>query len=211
MKIVGSRGFAVISALAIAAGAAASCSDSSSARPLAAPSSTANNRGTAGSASTASPAAEAEADKAIRDATRRYDQAYRDAVADPGSPAKAQHLLAMYTADSPEREGMKTFLQTLTRRGWAGRPGKKGHQSIESVLITSLPPTGRAETTTCTFDDGVVFDAVNKAPGGGEIIVNDDAEGSRTTWIWIYAAGTWKISEATTVQKWTGEDKCAAD
>ncbi len=207
MRIIGQRGRAVSVGLALILGAAAACSDSTSPRPLAAPSHTTSTRGITGSTPTTGPTVEAE--KAIRDATRRYDQAYRDALADPGNPAKAQTLLAMYTADSPERAGMEKFLRTFTSRGWAGRPGGAGHQSIENVKIASLPPNGHAETTTCTYDDGVVFDAVNKAPGGQEIIVNDAKQSYRTVWTWVSDAGVWKISDATTVKTWMGSDQCS--
>ncbi len=207
MRIIGPRGLAVSVGLTLILGAAAACSDSTSPRPFAAPSHTTSTHGITGSTPTIGPTVEAE--KAIRDATRRYDQAYRDAVADPGNPAKTESLLALYTADSPERDRVEEILGTFTSRGWAGRPGGTGHQSIENVKIASLPPNGHAETTTCTYDDGIVFDAVNKAPGGQEIIVNDAKQSYRTVWTWVSDAGTWKISNATTVKTWIGADQCA--
>ncbi len=207
MRVIGLRGLAVSMALVIALGTAAACSDSTSPRPLAASPSTASVLGPAGSTPTANPIAEAE--QTIRAATRRYDAAYLAAVADPGNPAKTQPLLALYTAGSPERDRVEKFVQTFSSRGWAARPGGAGHQSIENVKIVSLPPKGHAETTTCTYDDGIVFDAVNKAPGGHEIIVNDAKQSYRTAWDWVSDAGTWKISDATTVQTWMDADQCA--
>ncbi|MCM3920282.1 hypothetical protein ND748_01080 [Frankia sp. AiPs1] len=186
---------------------AAACSDSAPPHPLAAPSTTAGTRGAVGGTPTTDSTVEAE--MAIRAATRRYDQAYRDAIANPGNPAKTQPLLVMYTANSPERDRIENLLQTFTRNGWAGRPGGAGHQSIENVKIMNAPPDGLAETTTCTYDDGIVFDAANKAPGGHEIIVNDATQSYRTTWTWVTDAGTWKISDATTVKTWMGADQCA--
>jgi hypothetical protein len=178
----------------------AGCSASAPPRPL-----------TTTATPSASPAPRPTADAAqeVRAATVAYEQAYLAAVADPKNSAKSQTLLGMYTDNSPERAGMAHFLQTFTTNGWAGRQGPHGHQDIERIKLVTPPPNGKAETTTCTYDDGTVVDAVNRAPDGSQIVVNDDKQSARTRWTWVSTSGTWKIQDATTITTWHGEDRCA--
>ncbi|MCK9878291.1 hypothetical protein MXD59_21380 [Frankia sp. Ag45/Mut15] len=185
--------------------APAACSGSASPRPLA-PTASPSTRSSAPPTSSPSPSA----DQAIRAATAAYEQAYLDAVADPTNTGKRQVLLAMYTADSPERAGVSTFLQTFSTKGWAGRRGTLDHQTIEQVKVPPSASQGKAETTTCTYDSGRVVDAANRAPDGSEIVVNDETQSYRTRWTWLLVAGEWKIVDATTLTTWPGADRCAA-
>ncbi|ORT53055.1 hypothetical protein KBI5_08700 [Frankia sp. KB5] len=178
---------------------AAGCSDNASPRPLT----------TTTPSASPSPSPTADAAKEVRAATAAYEQAYLAAVADPKNSVKSQTLLAMYTDDSPERAGMAHFLQAFTANGWAGRPGPRSHQDIEQIRLVAPAAHGKAETTTCTYDDGTVVDAVNRAPDGSQIIVNDDKQSARTRWTWVSISGTWKIQDATTITTWHGEDRCA--
>ncbi|MCM3883549.1 hypothetical protein [Frankia sp. R82] len=165
---------------------------------------------TRSSGTSPTPSPPTSAERAIRAATAAYQQAYLDAVADPTSTGKRQTLLAMYTADSPERAGVSTFLQTFSTKGWAGRRGTLDHQSIEQVTVPPSSPQGKAETITCTYDSGRVVDALNRAPDGSEIVVNDETQSYRTRWTWLLVAGEWKIVDATTLTTWPGADRCAA-
>ncbi|WP_035953709.1 hypothetical protein [Parafrankia sp. EUN1f] len=150
----------------------------------------------------------AVAERDVRAAIERYDQAFLAAVAAPEDQRKTELLLSLYAAGVPERDGMEAFLRIFVERGWASRPGPDGYQTVESVSVAQPPPVGRATSVTCTFDDGIVYDLVNRAPDGSETIVSDAAETSRTTRTWVFEQGSWRISEASTLETWAGENRC---
>lgn len=158
------------------------------------------------SMSTADPYTIAERD--VRAATERYDQAFVAALAEPRDQETADLLLSMYAAGVPERDGMERFLQAFVDNEWAALPGPRGYQVVESVRVETPPPGGRATSVTCTFDDGVVYDVANPAPDGGEIVVSDAVESTRTAWTWVFDRDTWRISESATLETWTGENRC---
>lgn len=158
--------------------------------------------------STSPPNAYAIAERDVRAAVERYDQAFLAAVAAPEDLDKTERLLSLYVAGAPERDGMEELLQTFLERGWAARQGALGYQTVESVEVEELPPAGRATSVTCTFDDAVVYDAVNRAPDGGEMVVSGGGDTARTAWTWVFQQGAWRISEARTFETWTGENRC---
>jgi hypothetical protein len=205
----GPRRAALGTALALILAGATACSGNDSPRPLAATATATSTPAASPSSATSSASAPDATTQAIRDATAAYDKAYIAAIADPKNTTKSRTLLAMYTDTSPERAGITQFLQSLAAKGLAGAQGPNGHQTIEQIAIISWPPDGKAEATLCTYDDGLIVDAVNRAPDGSQIIVNDDKQSYRTRYTWNLLSGQWKIADTTTITTWHGEDRCA--
>jgi hypothetical protein len=193
----------------IAAALTGGCSKGGS-RPL--EPSTSTPPGVSGSPSPATSRADpiSAAKREIASTNEQYDRAYFAAVGDPGNPTKTAPLLALYIPGSPEQKGMERRLHTFAVNGWAARPGPNGYVTVEKIDVVSVPPNGRATSTTCTFDDGVVYDAAHRAPDGKEIIVNDAKESVRTEfdWTWTTTSGGWKISEARTLSTWKSVNRC---
>jgi hypothetical protein len=152
----------------------------------------------------------AEARQQVIDAQADYNRAYLRALAAPGDRRKLDGLLALYTSDTHASVEIRDRMRGLAERGLAGRAGPAGYYVVEQVDVTTLPPKGQAVALVCTYDDAVVFDAVNKGPGGEEIVVNDAVVSARTRFHWSQRNGKWRLEGGEVIKKWEGVNQCPA-
>jgi hypothetical protein len=152
----------------------------------------------------------AEVRQELAAAQADYYTAYAAAVASPSDRGRVRRLLGVYTPESPARPVIAARMKALADRRLAGRSGPKGYYVIEKLDVATLPPRGKATTTVCTYDDGVLYDAAHKGPDGQEIVVNDDVKSGRTRFYWVQQKGAWKLQGGDVLKTWEGENRCPA-
>ncbi len=136
-----------------------------------------------------------------------FYRSYLAAVAAPGDQARVADLLGRYTPPAPARADVASWMAGLASRRLAGRAGPESYYVLENVAVESLPPTGRVIATVCGYDDGVLYDAVNRAPDGREIVISNKPVSERTRVTWV-EQGTWKIDTVQVVDTWKGVNRC---
>ncbi|MCK9895042.1 hypothetical protein [Frankia sp. AgB32] len=146
-------------------------------------------------------------DREIHAAQERYYQAFLVAVADPGDERRVDGLLASYTATGAPARSTREWLGLLAQRGYAGRAGAGNRYVIEKIDVAVAGERETVVATVCGYDDGVVFDARNRAPDGSEIVVDDVPRSDRTLFTWVKGT-VWQIDAATVVNTWKGRDGC---
>jgi len=154
------------------------------------------------------PAASDPATAVLREisvAQEKYYRSFMVALADPGDQRGVEGLLASYTA-SGEGRSIRAWLRYLADSGFAARPGAGNRYVIEKIDVTAADPN-RVIATVCGFDDGVLFDARQKAPDGSEIVVNDVPLSERTLFTWV-KRDTWRIDATRRTDSWKGRDGC---
>lgn len=115
---------------------------------------------------------------------------------------------AVYSA-GPLRDSVVRNISELQRNGWRGRLGPKQleYYVVEDVRLDGTPPS-KAEITTCSVSDGVVYDPRDPANPNDDVTVNDALVSRRTVWQMTVDGGTWKRSAGTDTAKWDGENRC---
>jgi len=142
----------------------------------------------------------------ITAAQEKYYQSYQVALAHPGDQRGVEGLLASYTASGEEARSVRAWLGYLAASGFAARPGPGNRYVIEKIDTAAADPD-RVTATVCGFDDGVIFDARQRAPDGREIVVDDLPLSERTLFTWV-KSDTWRIDATRRVDSWKGRDGC---
>lgn len=159
--------------------------------------------------STSLPSASDPATAVLREITaaqERYYQSFQVAVAHPGDQRGVEGLLASYTASGEPARRVRAWLRYLADSGFAARSGLENRYVIEKIDAVAADPE-RVVATVCGFDDGVIFDARQKAPDGSEIVVDDVPLSQRTLFTWV-KRDTWQIDAAQVLNTWEGRDGC---
>ncbi|WP_131788015.1 hypothetical protein [Protofrankia symbiont of Coriaria ruscifolia] len=158
-------------------------------------------------ASTPSPDPASQIRTQIAAAQEGFYRSYLAAVAAPGDRSRVDDLLARYTPQAPARADVASWMAGLASRRVAGRAGPESYYVIEKFAIENPSPQGRVIATVCGYDDGVLYDAVNRAPDGHEIVISDKPVSERTRVTWV-EQDTWKIDSVQTVDTWEGVNRC---
>ncbi|ONH60467.1 hypothetical protein CcI49_11610 [Frankia sp. CcI49] len=139
-------------------------------------------------------------------AQEKYFTSFLSALADPQDHARVDALLASYTLTAEPRADVVQWLANLADRAFAGRSGPGTYYVIEKITV---PPgtVDIAVATVCGYDDGVLFDARQRAPDGSEIIVNDLLLSERTDFTWV-RRDVWQIDSVRTTDTWKGRNGC---
>jgi hypothetical protein len=143
---------------------------------------------------------------AIAAAAIESREAYLYAVYNVDAPDALARMRASSTGESLEK-GLAIY-QEFVDNGWRARSNPDVPSALTPESIRLIDET-TAEATVCEVSAGVVF-----APGanadGSDLIVNDEISASRLRITLVLEAGTWKLSDGTTIESWSGATSCPA-
>jgi hypothetical protein len=160
------------------------------------------------SASVSDSVEQAKAD--LRSAQAAYYSAYMAAAAKPSNDAAVQRLLNVYKQGSPGQRGMRKYMKTLAKSGFAARSGPESTFVVQKVNVSSVAEGATASVLVCTYDDGVTYDAKHDGPDGKPIVIDDSISSARTTFAYQREGGSWKITGGDVQKTWAGENHCTS-
>lgn len=154
----------------------------------------------------------AAAKAAVVAAVPRTREVYNYAILNLGAPDALDVLAQAMVRDSPSWGLTIQNIETLRSNGWLARPNPEiaDTSTVEGEPeLLDGPPATKARVTVCTISAGVIYKP-GGAPGGSDLIVNDEVVARRELITLALQDGAWKLQEGTGLGIWRGEATCPA-